>query len=98
MENKNQKLAKMWANEALQEMIWAYENSLEDYGPEEEDYQIAVEVLSLPLDQMVKMVADEALSSMTRVWTANNGKFAGREFIENYIKKELVKNGYPRKF
>lgn len=98
MENKNQKLAKKWADETLQWTIWAYENSLEDFGPDEKDYQIAVEVLSLPLDQMVKMVADETLSSMTRVWTANNGKFAGREFVENYIRKELVKNGYPREF
>lgn len=94
MADRIQKLARVFAKEALRDTAWAYENSLLDYDESDEDYISAKEFLNQPLEKMVEKVTDHALFLAT--YYQPNAKFAGRAYIEDFVKGELEKEGYPK--
>lgn len=91
---KNERLAKLVADDVLMD-IYGYENVMMDNPEDSQQYQEALNFLSQPIDDLVEEVVRITMWFMTHKRSINQGKFAGNEFLRNYVKKELVDFGCP---
>jgi hypothetical protein len=91
-----QTVAIMYANQVLGEMVWGYENTLLDNQEGTEEYNEAVEILSQPLEDIVKDVVTYTMQYLTNSSYRKNAKFVGNEYIAEYARKKLIKEGYPK--
>jgi hypothetical protein len=91
---KNERLAKLVADDILMD-IYGYENVMMDNPEDSVEYQETLDFLSQPIDDLVEEVVLRTMSFMTYKKSTNQGKFAGNEFLRNYVKKELVEFGIP---
>ena len=78
---------------SVSEWIGGYENTLQDYMPEDEEYKYAKEILNH--DTLFENIYQELIE-----YTKNNRdshiRFAGKEFMEERIEHWLKKSGYGK--
>lgn len=95
MLTKHEKKAKIFADESLMD-FWGFENILLDYPNGSPTFDTALEHLSQPLEDIVNQITSSTLRMLSWNKYSMNGKFAGKEFIENYVEQNLKKYGYPK--
>lgn len=91
--NAHQKEAYRWISESMSEYIGGYENTLQDYEEEDEEYKEAEEFLNLPHDELVEIIYNDVMAGADK-GTAKHLRFAGAEWIKERISKRLTKWGY----
>ena len=92
--NRHQTYAIEMIKEAFLDGFLGYENTLQDYPKDSEEYKMAYEVLHMGHEKLVEMIY-----RLVQVYAKNNAierhiNFAGKDFIKERISKRLEKYGY----
>lgn len=91
--NENQKKVWRLAVDNVNELIGGYENTMEDYSEDSEEYQHAKSVLELPHEDLVNIVFGWCRAS--REWKSiENLHLVGFDFLRERISNRLKKYGY----
>ena len=90
----HQKKMFLLMDEVMCEIIGGFENSLEDYKPDTEEYQAADAFLSQGHDELAAYFYDEVMSRCQAGSDASCARFAGGDFLKERIDKRLKKWGY----
>lgn len=91
--NMHEKQVKRLIQESVSEWIGGYENTLEDYRPEDQEYKDALEILQH--DYLFDRIYEDVMKE-SRGNYASHIRFAGRQFIVDQIEKRLEAEGYGK--
>lgn len=92
--NAHEKTMYRLMDEATIEFIGGYENTMEDYSPETEEYKVAEKFLTMGHEKMAAFFYDYVMSMCKKGTNATAARFAGGEFLRERIERRLVKWGY----
>lgn len=101
--NERQKKAFKNIKYAAYNLIGGLENTLSDYCEEDDEYQLAEQMLN-DHDQLVKEIYEMAISGVYREGfegfgahyksLINDIKFCGKEFLMSLVEQRVCKEGY----
>lgn len=91
--NAHEKMAKHIAYKNACDIIGGLENTLLDYPEDDPEYIEAKNILSLPQETLVDYIYSETMHDSNRDYLKHL-RFAGEEYIRNYLRKLLTKWGY----
>jgi len=92
--NTHEQMVAKLTQAIMSDYIGGYENSMEDYEEGSEDYITAKNFLEMPKQEMINFIKSEVVSESQRMGYAKHMNFAGTEFLEKWIVKQLEDWGY----
>ena len=92
--NRHQQYVMELINEAFLDGFLGYENTLNDFPKDSEEYKRAYEVINATRDEKIKMIYNLVVYYTNCNEHDKHIRFAGTDWIKERISKRLEKYGY----